>query len=106
MLARRQGLDDKSYLAGYDSATFFKKLGLGIETGPTGTNVADVSLVLVINPNDPHRKVAFVFGGEATVKVTLPEGQQPGHGGRNTHLVLLGAEKLNQLGSRKDESIG
>ena len=36
-------LTTKDFAATYDSATFFKKLGLGIETGPTGTNVADVS---------------------------------------------------------------
>ena len=96
-VAHSQGLEYKSYLAGYDSATFFKKLGLGIEVGPTGTNVADVSLVLITNPNNPYRKTAFIFGGEATVKVTLPEGQKPGHGGRNTHLVLLAAEKMAQL---------
>ena len=92
--AAAKGLDPGKHLAGYDSATFFTGLGLGIETGATGTNVADVSLALVTNPNNPHRKVAFVFGGEATVKVSLPEGQKPGHGGRNTHLALLAAEKI------------
>ncbi|TRZ53839.1 DUF4147 domain-containing protein, partial [bacterium] len=100
-----QGLDYKSHLASYDSATFFKTLGLGIETGPTGTNVADVSLVLITNPNNPYRKTAFIFGGEATVKVMLPEGQKLGRGGRNTHLALLAAEKIAQVckpGSRFD----
>ena len=95
--AGSQGLDYKDYLARYDSATFFKKLDLGIETGPTGTNVADVTLVLVTNPNNPYRKTAFIFGGEATVKVVLPEGQKPGQGGRNTHLALLAADKMAQL---------
>ena len=42
-LAESRGLAYQSYLAAYDSATFFKKLDLGIETGPTGTNVADVT---------------------------------------------------------------
>jgi len=93
-IARRQGLDPQGYLARYDSATFFKQLSLGIETGPTGTNVADVTLVLITNPNNPYRKMAFIFGGEATVKVVLPEGQKPGRGGRNTHLTLLAADKL------------
>lgn len=91
-----QGLDYRDYLTRYDSATFFKELGLGIETGPTGTNVADLSLVLVTNPNNPYRKLAFIFGGEATVRVDLPEGQTPGQGGRNTHLALLAAEKMAQ----------
>ena len=90
-------LDHKSFAAAYDSATFFTKLGLGIETGPTGTNVADVSLVLINNQDNPQRKVAFIFGGEATVNIAMPEGKKPGSGGRNTHLVLLASEKLAQL---------
>ena len=93
-LARSEGLDYKNYLDNYDSATFFRKLSLEIETGPTGTNVADISLVLISNPNNPYRKIAVIFGGEATVKVVQSEGQKPGMGGRNTHLALLAAEKL------------
>ena len=92
--AAAKGLDYKAYLARYDSASFFQALGLGIETGPTGTNVADITLVLVTNPNNPYRRTAFVFGGEATVKINLPEGEKPGQGGRNTHLTLLAAEKV------------
>ena len=30
------------------------------------------------------------------MKVALPEGQKPGYGGRNTHLVLLAAEALDK----------
>jgi glycerate-2-kinase/FAD/FMN-containing dehydrogenase/Fe-S oxidoreductase len=92
--ASARGLAYKQFLERYDSASFFQKLGLGIETGPSGTNVADVSLVLLTNPNNRYRKTAIIFGGEATVKVALPEGQKPGHGGRNTHLTLLAAEKM------------
>lgn len=95
-LAEEKGLDHKKYMANYDSATFFKELGLEIKTGPSGTNVADVSLALITNPNNPDRKVAIIFGGEATVSVNMPEGQKPGFGGRNTHLTLLVAEKLSQ----------
>ena len=98
--AAGRGLDYKSFTATYDSATFFKKLELGIETGPTGTNVADVTLVLINNPDKPKRKLAFVFGGEATVNISMPEGKKPGNGGRNTHLVILAAEKLAQLAQR------
>jgi glycerate 2-kinase len=98
--AHNHGLDEKSFTAAYDSATFFKKLGLEIETGPTGTNVADISVVLINNTDNPQRKVAFIFGGEATVSIALPDGKKPGNGGRNTHLVLLAAEKLNQLSAR------
>ncbi len=73
-----------------------KKLGFEIKTGPTGTNVADVSIALITNPDKPDRKIAIIFGGEATVKVAVPEGQKPGYGGRNTHLVLLAAQKLDE----------
>jgi glycerate-2-kinase len=92
-LAQDKGLDYREYLANYDSASFFKELGLEIETGPSGTNVADVALALLTNP---ARKAAIIFGGEATVDVALPAGKEPGLGGRNTHLALLAAEKLAQ----------
>jgi glycerate 2-kinase len=95
--AYRHGLDYKNFVKTYDSAAFFKKLGLEIETGPTGTNVADVSIVLINNQENPLRKLAFIFGGEATVNISLPSGKKPGNGGRNTHLVLLAAEKLAKL---------
>jgi glycerate 2-kinase len=97
---RSQGLAYEDYIARYDSASFFTRLGLGIETGPTGTNVADISLLLVTNPNDPSRKLAFIFGGEATVKIHVPKGQRPGRGGRNTHLALLAAKKMAGYRSR------
>ena len=96
-LADIHGLNYQDYLESYDSATFFKNLGLGIETGPTGTNVADVTLVLINNKDNPQRKAAFIFGGEATVNISLPAGKKPGFGGRNTHLVLLAAARLAQL---------
>jgi glycerate 2-kinase len=94
-LARGKGLDYRTYLSNYDSATFFKALGFEIHTGPTGTNVADVSIALITNPDKPDRKIAIIFGGEATVNVALPEGHKPGYGGRNTHLVLLAAKKID-----------
>lgn len=96
-LAKSHGLDYRKFLTGYDSASLFQALGLGIETGPSGTNVADISVALITNPNDARRKIAMIFGGEATVNVSLPNGQKPGFGGRNTHLVLLTAEKLAQI---------
>jgi hydroxypyruvate reductase len=98
--ARNRGLDPQKYLANYDSATFFKALGLEIKTGPTGTNVADVSIALITNPDKPDRKIAIIFGGEATVNVAMPEGHKPGYGGRNTHLVLLAAQKLGEWKQR------
>mgnify|MGYP001174120529 CR=1 FL=1 len=98
--ARAQGLDARQYLARYDSATFFEKLGCEIKTGATGTNVADISLALITHPEKPNRKIAIIFGGEATVKVSLQEGQKPGYGGRNTHMVLLAALKLDERNKR------
>ncbi len=45
--AERQGLDAAKYLAENDSYRFFYPLGDLIKTGPTGTNVADIQIVLV-----------------------------------------------------------
>lgn len=44
--ARRSGLDAAQYLAGNDSYALFDSLGDLIRTGPTGTNVMDVHLLL------------------------------------------------------------
>ena len=43
----RAGLDAAAYLANNDSYHFFGNLGDLIKTGPTGTNVADVQILLV-----------------------------------------------------------
>lgn len=43
------GLDPCSYLADNDSYTFFKKIDDLVITGPTGTNVMDIQLILVEN---------------------------------------------------------
>ena len=40
------GLRAREFMAGNDSYTFFKKLGDSIMTGPTGTNVSDVYLLV------------------------------------------------------------
>ncbi|MDY0166075.1 MAG: DUF4147 domain-containing protein [Thermoguttaceae bacterium] len=92
--AQARGLDYEDHLRRYDSATLFERVRQDLRTGPTGTNVADLCLVLVTNPTHPRRKFAFVFGGEATVNIRLPDGASPGFGGRNTHLALLAAERL------------
>lgn len=94
--AKEKGIDHKQFLANYDSASFFKKLGLEIKTGATGTNVADICLVLITNPNKPDRKESIIFGGEATVNIKITDGGKPGFGGRNTHLTLLAAEILEK----------
>lgn len=44
--ARKRGLNAAEYLANNDSYHFFNELGDLVKTGPTGTNVADVRLVL------------------------------------------------------------
>lgn len=44
--ARRLGLDAAEYLAGNDSHAFFDAVGGLLRTGPTGTNVNDLVLVL------------------------------------------------------------
>jgi len=45
--ARRQGLDPQRYLREHDSYHFFEALGDLIITGPTNTNVNDLTFVLV-----------------------------------------------------------
>ena len=46
-LVESPGLDIDSYISGFDSNGFFKKIGgCLIETGPTGTNVGDVMLLM------------------------------------------------------------
>ncbi len=49
-LAQKKGLDPRRFLENNDSYTFFKALGQAIETGPTGSNVADVAVVGVLRP--------------------------------------------------------
>lgn len=53
--ARRLGLDPLHFLAANDSATFFELTNGQLVTGATGTNVADVELVLI---QDSSRKRA------------------------------------------------
>jgi glycerate 2-kinase len=46
--AEAHGLDAAAFLANNDSYRFFEALGDLIKTGPTGTNVADIQLILMI----------------------------------------------------------
>jgi glycerate 2-kinase len=46
--AKRLGLDVEQFLAENDSYGFFSRLGDLIVTGPTGTNVNDISLIIVL----------------------------------------------------------
>jgi hydroxypyruvate reductase len=46
MRAARLGLDPAKYLANNDSYTFFEALGDLVKTGPTGTNVMDIEVLL------------------------------------------------------------
>ena len=45
--AQRQGLTIAGFLTANDSNTFFKKIGGLLETGPTGTNVMDITLLII-----------------------------------------------------------
>jgi hydroxypyruvate reductase len=44
--AREMGLDSLAAMKGFDAYPLFKALGDAIETGPTGTNVRDLRLLL------------------------------------------------------------
>lgn len=46
--ARKQDLDPLPFMVGHDSYSFFKKAGGHILTGPTGTNVNDVYMLLMV----------------------------------------------------------
>ncbi|MGE3384875.1 MAG: glycerate kinase [Pyrinomonadaceae bacterium] len=46
-VARSMGLDPLSHLEASDSYTFLKGVGAAIETGPTGTNVRDLRIVIL-----------------------------------------------------------
>ena len=46
--AQKMGVDPRKILVANDSYTFFKKVGGHIRTGPTGTNVNDIYLVLAL----------------------------------------------------------
>ncbi len=46
--SRKLGLDARQFLKNNDSYSFFAELGDLIETGPTGTNVNDVTIITVI----------------------------------------------------------
>jgi hydroxypyruvate reductase len=45
--AREMGLSAGEYLRENDSYSFFERLGDLVKTGPTGTNVMDVALIMV-----------------------------------------------------------
>ena len=47
--ARTLGLFSQALLADNDSYSFFQRVGGLLRTGPTGTNVADVRLILLQN---------------------------------------------------------
>jgi glycerate 2-kinase len=53
--ACRRGLDPRDALARNDSHSFFAALGDLLLTGPTGTNVMDLHLVLVGSPVEEHQ---------------------------------------------------
>jgi glycerate-2-kinase len=50
--ARALGLDPSEYLSENDSYAFFQSLGDAFITGPTGTNVNDLTIILVVDPEE------------------------------------------------------
>jgi glycerate-2-kinase len=50
--ARARGLDPSKYLSENDSYTFFQSMGDAFITGPTGTNVNDLTFILVADPEE------------------------------------------------------
>lgn len=50
--ARALGLDPSKYLSENDSYMFFQSLGDAFITGPTGTNVNDLTIILVAGPEE------------------------------------------------------
>jgi glycerate-2-kinase len=48
-LARRAGLDPQSHLAANDAYPLLDRCGALLKSGPTGTNVMDVQVIL-LNP--------------------------------------------------------
>jgi glycerate 2-kinase len=45
--AAAKGLDPEDYLNRNDSYSFFKAVGCLLVTGPTGTNVMDIQIILI-----------------------------------------------------------
>ena len=50
--AKARGLEPSMYLSENDSYTFFQSLGDAFITGPTGTNVNDLTIILVADPEE------------------------------------------------------
>lgn len=53
--SRAKKLDAITYLKNNDSYTFFKHLNDLIYTGPTGTNVNDISVMIILGPKKKHK---------------------------------------------------
>ena len=47
---KEKGLDARDFLERNDSYSFFKETGEQLITGPTGTNVMDLEIVLIERP--------------------------------------------------------
>jgi glycerate-2-kinase len=50
--AKAQGLEPSKFLSENDSYTFFQRLGDALITGPTGTNVNDLTIILVADTEE------------------------------------------------------
>ena len=69
--AGRLGLDARQFLAENDSYRFFDALGDLLKTGPTGTNVMDLRLVLVGRPRVAPAVLPPVYSAHST-RASLP----------------------------------
>jgi hydroxypyruvate reductase len=68
--AQGSGLDASDFLARNDSYHFFEDLGDLIKTGPTGTNVADVRIVLSGTGRPARTRASAPQGGNRSLTVT------------------------------------
>jgi hydroxypyruvate reductase len=69
--AGRLGLNARQFLAENDSYRFFDALGDLLKTGPTGTNVMDLRLVLVGRPRVAPAVLPPVYSAHST-RASLP----------------------------------
>lgn len=80
--AKKIGLDAKDYLERLDSYTFFEKAGGMIKTGPTGSNVSD--LMILLNKKEENKISKIVAGeikdsrGNSTLQITVWVGEISG----------------------------
>jgi len=73
---KKKRLAATAYLKKNDSYSFFKKVGGHILTGPTGTNVNDLYLVLV-RPPKQDRHPSITGNGKSVSRMVRPLSRRP-----------------------------